>query len=145
MCTHSGGTTCEGSTLRHITALNHFSKHTAHTCQILAVADRNVFILLLQADKSWRCVNKCVCLYFPSGKPDRSFRGAAWPVSSSNYAFWNSHKRQKHRPVRAHTHIHTGWQELIKAGVQAEEFLAHLSCLLTLLIDFAAPLRPLCV
>lgn len=109
--THSGHTTCEGSTLRHITALNHFSKHTAHTCQILGVADRNVFILLLQADESWRCVNKYVFLYFPSENPDRSFRGPAWPVSSSNYAFWNSHKKQKHRPVRAHSHVQTGWQE----------------------------------
>lgn len=86
------------------------SANTHRTCQILRDADRNVFILLLQADRSWKCVHKCLCLYLPNGKPDRSFWGTAWPVSSSNYAFWNSHKRQKHRPARAHRHIHTGWQ-----------------------------------
>lgn len=41
-----------------------------------AETDRNVFILLLWADGSWRCVNERACLYSPSGKPDRSLRKA---------------------------------------------------------------------
>lgn len=105
-CTHSGHTTCEGSTLRHITALNHFSKHTAHTCQILGVADRNVFILLLQADESWRCVNKYVFLYFPSENPDRSFRGPAWPGPLYQIMHSEIHTKSRNTGLCVHIHVY---------------------------------------
>lgn len=54
-----------------------------------------------------------ICIFiFPQRKPWQIVPGSSLTCPPlSNYAFWNSHKKQKHRPVRAHSRVQTGWQE----------------------------------